>query len=105
MMYARRKVKLPEWFKVGAEVHCIGEGDDLLTILKVCKNAVGDVTGAVLDHGCFESLSKIYHPITEERIYVAVGHCDLCKEIFPDSHVRHDIDGKNICNPCYRKKC
>lgn len=99
MMYKEKIVNAPKWFTVGANVMCDGEGSDILTVDYIEYNESGIPQRAVLD-GCYEPLSKIYHPNTYERIYVAVGHCDKCNTSFPDSHVRFDINGLNLCRKC-----
>lgn len=99
MIYKEKIIKLPNWVYLGAEVQCDGEG--ILTVDHIeYKNGKPD--RIVLDHGCYEPWAKISNPHTEERVYIAVGHCDVCKEIFTDSHCRHDIHGKNVCDRCYR---
>jgi hypothetical protein len=101
---------------VGAEVYCIGEGDEILTIDKILYNPITKMVDRIaLSHGCWEPICKIFlkNGSFEDSCnnqmnwaFVAVGECDKCKTTFPDSCAYHKEDNtldSMICNTCWTK--
>ncbi len=115
--YAHKYTALPEGMKVGAEVYCVGEGDEVLTIDEITYSPVTKMaTKILLSHGCYEPISKVFlnqgdfekswNDLTNWA-FVAVGECDVCETTFPDScayHTRPDDKDSMVCNSCWERE-
>lgn len=55
------KCDKPEWLTVGATCHCLGEGDDIFTVIAVESNAAALANNGK-PHGweSFEKLSQVF---------------------------------------------
>lgn len=102
-------VKVPKGMKIGSKVLVVGEGFDKFTILDIVyHNITKQVDKIILDSGWNEPLSKIFLYtknmfLEENRIFVAIGECDVCGKTFPDSCVYKTIPtikDSMICIDC-----
>lgn len=116
MRYNHKYVSLPPGMVVGAEVYCIGEGDEILTITEIQYSPVTKMANKIaLSHGCWEPICKLFlkdgsfkksYSNTANWAFVAIGECDVCKITFPDSCVYNTEENKPnsmICNSCWKK--
>jgi Ni,Fe-hydrogenase III small subunit len=114
MRYRKKIVKLPRGMVEGSIVGVAGDGDKQYKVLRIVYDANGNVDDVHISTGWAEALCNIYmlrngnhyqsmlYP--ENFIYVAIGECDICGSIFPDSCSYFDRGTPSgmVCVSCNR---